>query len=724
MTRLHRAETKRLAFLAAALFLVLFTGLVGKPGLPPTLKADEPAYLLMAESLVRDGDLRSEKKDYGRLLESYPYFPVENLILMSDDGWDTVYFGKPYLYSLLAAPLVGVFGANGLVAFNAILFMVLVWCGSRYLEQFNPPALALLFSVVFFFLSPTWPYVFWLQPELLNMAAVGLGFFFLFAEPGGGRFGRLRVIASAAALSFGIYNKPVLLAFAMPLLYRAFKKWGTAGSLRWIAGLAVTSLLLAGGSVLLTGHPTPYLGVARSGVKVQNPEAAQRNVDRVAATIKRSSTTQNSWSWVFRKPPTNLREIRQSLGYFFWGRHTGLLVYLPFAVISLLLFSIHRRHRPEGWLTLLAMAVIALFFICVIPLNWHGGGGFIGNRYFAMAYPAFLFLVTKIRPPWLLAPGAAWAGIFLGTIVFTPFGGAVPLPSLQAHTRSAPFQWFPYELTLRKTIPGYSVFSYSHVVLIGRKDIFMPNFRGSGVPRLQAAQDIDVTVMTDRPIQGLFFEVSTFTANNEIDLVFAGDSQQVSFFNAERAKDRKQIVELNPVDQPREHMELNELYYVYEMKVRAENGRRIFGDNMPSPVYYAGAELRFLGRRDQLSRPEHYRVEWLSTEIPENLEAGKPFRLSLAVGNRSESPFSSEDPLPVKLAFRWKAEDSATPNDWKRQIRLPAQIEPGANDVVELTIVAPKEPGSYALEFDLVREHVAWFSDVASAKLTVPIRIN
>ena len=46
------SRATHLAFLSMAVFLVLFTGTVGKPGLPPTLKADEPAYLLMAQSLA------------------------------------------------------------------------------------------------------------------------------------------------------------------------------------------------------------------------------------------------------------------------------------------------------------------------------------------------------------------------------------------------------------------------------------------------------------------------------------------------------------------------------------------------------------------------------------------------------------------------------------------------------------------------------------------------
>ncbi len=95
----------RLALACLALFLVVFTLAVGKPGLPMTLKADEPAYYLMAQSLAHDQDLRCDLEDLGRLYDEYPYLATFNLILMTDDGWQTTFFGKPYIYSLLAVPI-------------------------------------------------------------------------------------------------------------------------------------------------------------------------------------------------------------------------------------------------------------------------------------------------------------------------------------------------------------------------------------------------------------------------------------------------------------------------------------------------------------------------------------------------------------------------------------------------------------------------------------------
>src|SRR5512147_2349670 len=143
----------RYVFLALAVLLVVFPATIAKPGQPMNLKSDEPAYYLMALSLAKDFDLRCEAGDIRRLAVEFPNDIVNNLILMSGDGWKTVYFGKPWLVSLIAAPATAAFGSGGFVATNMALLMLSVWLGALYLRKWNPEWLALLFSAGFFLLS-------------------------------------------------------------------------------------------------------------------------------------------------------------------------------------------------------------------------------------------------------------------------------------------------------------------------------------------------------------------------------------------------------------------------------------------------------------------------------------------------------------------------------------------------------------------------------------------
>ena len=66
------SRTVRLTFAGLALFFVLFPLTLQKPGLPQDLKSDEPAYYLMALSLVHDFDLLCETKDIQRLTQRVP----------------------------------------------------------------------------------------------------------------------------------------------------------------------------------------------------------------------------------------------------------------------------------------------------------------------------------------------------------------------------------------------------------------------------------------------------------------------------------------------------------------------------------------------------------------------------------------------------------------------------------------------------------------------------
>ncbi len=164
-------------------------------------------------------------RDIDRLFQEFPFQPVNNLILMTQDGWRTVYFGKPCVYSLFAAPFAGLFGVNGLLFFNMLLTVAMIWMGyalSRPLQPGGdaPPST----PPGFFLLSAGFSYVFWLQPEVFNMAAVAACLYFGLPrdEPGGTGMDRRSLALAAlsgAVLVFAVYNKPMLAAVGLAPLW-------------------------------------------------------------------------------------------------------------------------------------------------------------------------------------------------------------------------------------------------------------------------------------------------------------------------------------------------------------------------------------------------------------------------------------------------------------------------------------------------------------------------
>jgi len=72
---------------------------------------------------------------------------------------------------------------------------------------------------------------------------------------------------------------------------------------------------------------------------------------------------------------------------------------------------------------------------------------------------------------------------------------------------------------------------------------------------------------------------------------------------------------------------------------------------------------------------------------------------------------------------RWLKADGSLQTNMDGRYGLVKDLKPGEETEVPLVITAPKDPGEYTLEIDLVQEQVAWFSEkgspTAKAKITV-----
>ena len=472
-----RAEA---ALLLVSVVLLVLPLTARKPGTPATLKADEPAYYLGALSLVHDLDFRADTRDFERLFRDFPYAAAQNLIVMSPDGWHTLYYGKPYIFSLFAAPFVLLLGTNGIVFFNMAMLLLMVGMGYNLLRRYNGETVSALFSFGFFVFSNAYLYVWWLHPEIFNMfAAMGCLYFGLPREDQDeaallaadsrppGRFGwsceehlvgsRMGLCLSALVLTAGAYNKPILAVCGLPVLVALLRARAWRNLLVYASAGLVGGLLWVGLSLGLTGKPSAYLVGDRAGFVLVDP--AERLIEPVEVTpgAKKEERESAGWFWIFDAlPDTTWNELVESTKYFLIGRHTGLFVYQPFSLLALLLFvGTAARRSLLRWSILVAAALVAFFFLFFINFNWHGGGGFVGNRYFVMATPLLIFLVGRIPFQLVVVPFYAFAGLLLGPLLISPQGLVVISPTLQAHIRGPLFERFPLEHSLRE-IPGYT----------------------------------------------------------------------------------------------------------------------------------------------------------------------------------------------------------------------------------------------------------------------------
>ena len=716
------ARAVRLSLVCVGLALVLFPLTLRRPGLPMTFKADEPAYYLMALSLARDFDLRCEAEDIRRLAEEFPFHPLDNLILMTSDGWQTAHFGKPYPYSLLAAPLAAVFGGNGLIALNMLLFLGMIALGWRYLEQFNPSGIALLFSSGFFFLSSAFSYVFWMHTEVLCMAAVTASLYLalrpaLPSEPGaGGRWHRTlrtlwspatRPAFSAAALMLAAYHKPVLAALALPALWVFWRHGRRRAFASWLVGAALAAALLCGLSVALTGQPSAYLGAERGAQLVWDFDRVPFEPRVAPPADEAPGREANAWWWIFRVPEID-PQMGSNLLHFLVGRHTGLFVYMPFSLVALLLYLGHARRSVERGLVLAALAGIALFFLLWIPFNWHGGAGFVGNRYFVNAYPALLFLVTSVTPAWLIGLGFGLGGLFVAPLVFTPFGAPVPEPTLQAHVRNAPYRFLPFELSLWRQIPGYTGVVVNGSWFLGRRDVFQP--RATGELWMAGGGPVEVWVFSESPLVRPVFQLRSPRRENRVTVRLGDAARELRFEPGDGDTQRFTLAPSVPA--VRRDAEGGRSF-LYRLTVRAERMRLPQfepGADLPETPFPLGAELLYFGPEEEFER-DLYRARLAVPELPAEWEVGQRVTISGQVANESDGVWPARPPGQVALAYRWLRTDGTLAVEGGR-LRLPGDLAPGEALEFALEVTAPGEAGDYVLQVEPVRERIAWFSQV------------
>lgn len=115
-------------------------------------------------------------------------------------------------------------------------------------------------------------------------------------------------------------------------------------------------------------------------------------------------------------------------------------------------------------------------------------------------------------------------------------------------------------------------------------------------------------------------------------------------------------------------------------------------------------------------------VRWLAYEL-EELRAGATSRARLRLENAGSAPWRSRDREGVRLAYHW-LDPLGNPIVWDGvRAPFPHPVEPGETLELDITVLAPRPPGSYRLAFDLLEELRFWFQEVGSAPLDLPVEV-
>jgi hypothetical protein len=578
LTRMH---SRTLTAACLALLLLGLSWTLYKVHFPPGPIADEAAYVMIGQSLWHDRDLAYDNRDLARAYRTWDQGP-NGVILFTKDGGKTMYFGKPFVYSLAALPFYALFGVQGFVVFNMALFLLML-AGAWWFWKGESGQVG-LFLGGFFFASAAFVYVFWMQPEVFNMACV---FFPLLAWLHLRRLPQWRgrdywLLAGAGALLAAAFvsKEPTVVLGAPIAIDLAWQR-------RWkgLACLAAPALLglvlLAAAQWRLTGTWSPYRGVQRRSFETEYPLESRRDLWEAYR-----GTSFGSWSGLGVQ--TTPRMLARNLGYFLVGRHTGLLPYFPFALFALGLYLAGPRDRSRH-LLLSVVAGYCLVLLVMRPDNYHGGAGFLGNRYFASIYPVMALLPGALRARRsLLLPYAA-AGLWTASVVAVPLLQVAPAASLQAHVRSWSFQKLPLELTLLHKIPGYSLRSWGQGVWVLPQVDFAPEEVHPQGVWMRGAARTEVVVVSPEPLARLRIEASALSPQNVLTLDSGADRVRVAFDSDGKRAGTPIDLRVRPAARDLGFFPQSPHEYFYRLEIESTDGI------VPARVDPQSGDYRYLG---------------------------------------------------------------------------------------------------------------------------------
>ena len=277
-----------------------------------------------------------------------------------DPDSSRLFYGKAFIYPLVAAPFVKIFGTNGFLLLHALLLAGVAWCAFLFLHARSPALPSAVLTGAFVLATVVPVYFVWITPELFNFAIVFFAYFcWLYKEvaPAAEMPRRVRWLASGrsdlvAAMLLGVatFSKPTNALLFIPML--AYVLW-RRNFARAVALCVLFGTLAAGlfaVNAAISGEWN-YQGGDRKTFMwefpFQTPASTFEAVNTKAAA-RDDALTGIIFDW--RVFWTNLGN---NLRWYFVGRYSGLVAYFATAVFALLAFFAAPRRRPLWqWLVL------------------------------------------------------------------------------------------------------------------------------------------------------------------------------------------------------------------------------------------------------------------------------------------------------------------------------------------------------------------------------------
>ncbi|NPA90615.1 MAG: DUF2079 domain-containing protein [Chloroflexi bacterium] len=119
-----------------------------------------------------------------------------------------------------------------------------------------------------------------------------------------------------------------------------------------------------------------------------------------------------------------------------------------------------------------------------------------------------------------------------------------------------------------------------------------------------------------------------------------------------------------------------------------------------------------------------YRVRWLEYKGPTRMDAGEVYKVKVCLQNVGSQGWRSTDWHPTKLSYHWRDSDNRLLVLDGERASFHTILYPTQSRCVPIYVYTPARAGDYLLQFDLVREQIAWFSDMGAPTLDVWVRVG
>ena len=126
---------------------------------------------------------------------------------------------------------------------------------------------------------------------------------------------------------------------------------------------------------------------------------------------------------------------------------------------------------------------------------------------------------------------------------------------------------------------------------------------------------------------------------------------------------------------------------------------------------------------------EGYRAQLTLADAPSRMRAGQKQTINVHVRNASgvtwPFPHGQEgNKYVVAVMNSWLEPDGTLATNMDGRYGVQRDLAPGEEAELPLVITAPKNPGDYILELDMVQEQVTFFKDKGSQPLRVNVKVE